>query len=368
MNAIYAQFKRLAWAATVLAAKIVVEPLQVFRRPSIAMSSLAGMRYPYYLVAAFATQGPIVIPARELGRACRFFGFRRAMTDFRLIPSSSTPKLTHDHDADPNAIVVSETYFDPARHGDFWAPYFAHPNFYLAGMHETCRGLRASRRSVRLFFAGTHAIDAYRTSFLFPMLSRSEIVDFIRTRYAVLLDKVMEVLTPGGHRFVFSVTGNTKNSIDKHKLDLNAYLEKLAASDFFLCPPGFMVPHSHNVIEAMSVGAIPVCNYGQYLHPPLVDGVNCLAFDTLDELDAVLTRIDSLKDEEILNLRRGVIEYYDGCVDPSVFARTFLARADETKRLVVNAAEDDRSAFIQDLRHLRASKQVTEDTKLLEGE
>src|SRR5205823_2507023 len=85
-----------------------------------------------------------------------------------------------------------------------------------------------------------------------------------------------------GARPIVLVTVDDRSlRISKHVLQGLDYLRFIGACDFFLAPPGCAMPLSHNLIEAMSLGAIPILNYGDYLDPPLRDGVDCLAFSTI---------------------------------------------------------------------------------------
>ena len=67
----------------------------------------------------------------------------------------------------------------------------------------------------------------------------------------------------------------------------------------------------HNVIEAMSVGTIPILEYGDRFHPALTDDVNAICFRGSLGLVEAINRIDSLSAEKIRQLRQTVIAYFD---------------------------------------------------------
>ena len=67
----------------------------------------------------------------------------------------------------------------------------------------------------------------------------------------------------------------------------------------------------HNVIEAMSVGTIPLIEYGDRFAPSLRDGVNAICFRGLSGLKDALDRIDRLTTQQRAALRGNVIEYYE---------------------------------------------------------
>jgi hypothetical protein len=85
----------------------------------------------------------------------------------------------------------------------------------------------------------------------------------------------------------------------------------LAKSDFFLCCPGVVIPQSHNAVEAMAVGTIPIIQYSEMFHPNLVHGVNCIAYRDEKELIAYTNLCFEMCDLEITKLRNGVIDYYE---------------------------------------------------------
>ncbi|GHA50432.1 hypothetical protein GCM10007103_34020 [Salinimicrobium marinum] len=83
--------------------------------------------------------------------------------------------------------------------------------------------------------------------------------------------------------------------------------------NFYLALPGTIIPYCHNLIEAMSVGCIPIIqrSYAKSLHPELVNGENSLFFETLEGLDEVIRKSFNLSDSEILRIRANVLDYYN---------------------------------------------------------
>lgn len=87
-------------------------------------------------------------------------------------------------------------------------------------------------------------------------------------------------------------------------------------------PPGFRYPHSHNLIESMSVGAIPITNYGHLFDPPLVHGHTCLRFATTKDLHEALRQAMNMPADALAQLRENVVRHYDDHLAPeSLFAR-----------------------------------------------
>jgi glycosyltransferase involved in cell wall biosynthesis len=111
----------------------------------------------------------------------------------------------------------------------------------------------------------------------------------------------------------------------KFRIDAGSWLESISMGDFFLCPPGYVMPMCHNVIEAMAVGAIPVINYPEWLNPSLEDGVNCVAFTDADDLVEKIDHVLAMKQAEISEMKSRVIEYYEQHLDPKEFVSKLVS-------------------------------------------
>ena len=85
----------------------------------------------------------------------------------------------------------------------------------------------------------------------------------------------------------------------------------LTKFDFFLALPGIEIPQSHNVIEAISMGCIPVIqqSYANLFSPPLENKINAIIFENFIDLDIVINEIFKLNVSEINELRKNVLDY-----------------------------------------------------------
>jgi hypothetical protein len=111
------------------------------------------------------------------------------------------------------------------------------------------------------------------------------------------------------------------------------WLEALATSDFFLCPPGYVMPMCHNTVEAMAVGAIPIINYPEWFDPHLVHGDNCIGFDNKADLLSRLDDVLAMDAEAIARMRQRVIAYHDEYLAPEAFVRRI--ESTEQRKVVV---------------------------------
>ena len=93
-------------------------------------------------------------------------------------------------------------------------------------------------------------------------------------------------------------------------IDPSQWLDCLASHDFFVCAPGVAQPICHNLVEAMSVGTIPILEYGSRLTPALIDGVEAIGFHGQTGLAGAVARANGLGESEKQFMRAKVIEYF----------------------------------------------------------
>ena len=127
--------------------------------------------------------------------------------------------------------------------------------------------------------------------------------------------------------FVDNVQGN--------RVAKSSWLRTLGRCRFFLACPGVDMPLSHNIVEAMSVGCIPLTQYGGFFDPPLRDGHECVAHhgdDVVERAQTVLT-MDPAKIE---TLRENVVSYYERHLSVDAFRRRVLERPGQTVRVGMN--------------------------------
>jgi hypothetical protein len=199
-------------------------------------------------------------------------------------------------------------------------PYPMHPLHYGPDLQNRLESARNMQRKSRIFFSGdTENYKRNRIRYPAPKLTRIQVVDTIMER---LGDNVLEI--SDADKFNTLMEGEYVNKCvmldnTKFRVEADSWLESISIGDFFLCPPGYVMPMCHNVIEAMAVGTIPIINYPEWLNPNLEDGVNCIAFNDEDDLEAKIIRALGMRQEEIKEMKSNVIEYYKRHLDPQGF-------------------------------------------------
>ena len=195
-----------------------------------------------------------------------------------------------------------------------------------AGQLDECR---SGSRKMRVFFSGDTK-DYRRTWVRYPKpkLPRLPIVNAVMEDMCndvlVISDpRSLNELRNGAYTNKCVMTASSDVRIEPHD-----WLGTIAMADFFLSPPGIVMPMCHNIIEAMAVGTIPITNYPEWLDPHLEHMENCIVFDDRDDLIAKLKRVLEMPPEEIARLRANAIDYYNTYMRPDTFVRRVEASAD----------------------------------------
>jgi hypothetical protein len=305
-------------------------------RAPISFERLRDTRYHIYLLFALTRIGVVGCPGRDANFAWTWLPARDFLRMVRINwRSPSDGILLCEKRCGPSILKIIPQYYSlpPAAHRLF-VPYAAHPEFYRRGLHDVVRGMRGRERNVRIFFAGTLCSSTYSEEFHFPMLGRDMVLGHVISKFKWAI--TTEVGVNGLKPICIVATSDARDIVDKHKLSMRDYMDAMSRSDFFICPPGVRMPHSHNLIEAMSAGTIPITNYHSYMKPPLTPDGNCLAFSTFEELEKVINCALCMPAAEIQRLREGVISYYDEHIEPESFGKRLMERSASVSELVVN--------------------------------
>lgn len=244
-------------------------------------------------------------------------------------------EVLHKH-AWPKAVQVRFDMFSP-----FWSsnpiilPFPMHPlhSGVTAGDLEA---LRPSARRMRIFFSGdTNHYGRVWVRHPKPKLPRLQVINCIRERLGddlVLVNDTpsLHALTHEGYSRKCVITASSEV-----RIEFADWLGTLAQADFFLSPPGIVMPMCHNIIEAMAVGTIPITNYPEWMDPHLEPGTNCLAFDDSDDLIAKIRQALAMEPAEIARMKANVIDYYDKHLRSQTFVDRVLASPDQNLPILI---------------------------------
>ncbi len=242
-------------------------------------------------------------------------------------------------------------------------PYFMHPSVYHRGLHKrrslgtaldprpsspwpvkgetSFTGLDSAakqRRRFRIGFFGTHDREFYTKHYHFPGMNRFEILEVFLHKFGRQLTEVSG--SPDAwpdSSMVISIDSKGGDRDGKTFLAQDDYFAALQQCDFVLSPPGICMPLSHNLIEAMMCGAIPITNAGEYMSPTLENCRTCLEFKNANSLETALEQALAMETRDVAKMRLKVASYYRVFLDPRSFGR-ILAKT-TAKDILVNAEE-----------------------------
>ena len=205
---------------------------------------------------------------------------------------------------------------------DYIAPYPMHPNQYKYTLDPIFSDeLKKSKRTIKISFSGKAGQRMYadiRVKTFFDVMSRIEVLELIvkefpgvtrhfkTTSDKVMIDQILNSDIATNEIIVSEVKTNEKD-----------WLRFLWKSHFFVCPPGARMPWSHNCVEAMSAGAIPILQYGSLFHPSLEHRKNCLCYTNCDELKTAINTALAMEPAEIEMMRKNVFDYYNAYLSAS---------------------------------------------------
>jgi hypothetical protein len=301
-------------------------------------------RYGYLLVSYFSQAGYHIYFHRSLSFLSRLHGYDRAVFQLNGVGIFSRNKLKGELNIDflglnadrfiPSRIhfekryIIDLDYFNPETTTDtLTIPYFIHP---LMQKHPF-KPKPGSRRH-RILMYGQPDLE-WSPALIrdhFGLLPRSEV-------FSYLCSGSFDWVRPSDynaleHFLAAPVDGPAACLIDSRTcwIPADQWLRVLSCFDFFIATPGVSMPHAHNLIEAMSMGTIPVTQYGRHMHPPLQDRVDSISFVDLSHLDGILYELLGMNTEEIERIRSGVSKYFSEQIDPKhvVSGWQKLARTD----------------------------------------
>jgi hypothetical protein len=238
-------------------------------------------------------------------------------TDKLNIDPSRQKTVHFCYDYSPRLVLSS---------GHFAMPETMHPQIYVQYHdHERLEEYRRSRKKIRVLFSGNFTKTGYdnpAVKELLGKLSRYQILKHLQEKEfarSVSSQAELDSILAGDY-----YNGLVVIDSDRFRINQKDWLGIVSQADFFLCPPGLLLPFSHNAIEAMAVGTIPFINYPEWFFPHLTDKINCISFFSFEDLEQSLRRILQMEGEQIESIRRQVIDYYSCNLSLKEFLKRML--------------------------------------------
>jgi hypothetical protein len=231
-------------------------------------------------------------------------------------------------------IRLLDQYYTPDNSEEaIKVPHTFHPNIISFQNEAYLTKIRESHtRDIKCLFFGNSDPDSYSSPNLnevFGIFTRREILDFIEyefkedAQYGIKEDQQKSL-----------VIQDRSNPIPQ-----NLLLPTLVRCDFFLATPGVAIPACHNLIEAMSVGVIPIIEFPHLIFPPLTPGKNCIHFSSMEELSSIIHRIitDDFNREDISIMREHVITFYQDHLSGEAVVKKLEKSWGKLRRIYLNA-------------------------------
>ena len=278
-------------------------------------------RYLEILMHMLEIQGYTIVIRPRVGFLSSWAS-RSLFTGLRTVRTGRKPEgdghlIFTDDPGQSNGSLLTAEYFAEGSNvlEGYQVPMPMGIQFYLYRWHDMQVDKSAARHRGILFFGNLdvkpYSREVIQTAFnCFP---RAEVLGHIERVFPHRIErpKVRQEITVQGPRDIVLVD-QRDCYIQPHKLRA-----VLSSFNFFLALSGIVMPLCHNLIEAMSTGCIPILQYPHLLSPALQDGINCLSYSTMDELDEILKRIPGMEEKEIRHIRDGVNEYYMNHLTPA---------------------------------------------------
>jgi glycosyltransferase involved in cell wall biosynthesis len=210
----------------------------------------------------------------------------------------------------PDSIFLDVDYFTALQNGpeksSFFIPMPMVDSMYYFDLHQSDININ-NRMNTVLFVGRSGTYNQGYNDKVFGIEDRDEVISTLRHSNLSLVDSIdlWDVQTD-----VVLQDRSAKN------INPQQWRTFLAEFDFFLALPGYVMPHSHNIVEAMSVGCIPILAYAAWMVPALQHGINCIVYDH-GKIEEAINYARSLDSRVIEQMRQNVFIYYQSHLEVS---------------------------------------------------
>lgn len=224
--------------------------------------------------------------------------------------------------------VILDYRFDyPLKPEGYPLPFSMFPGIYATGADLAAAELRTSARRWAVFFGGSFRAERYSMSAISEVykklpralalaaLKRELGAQYVEPESAEAWEEQSTMNQPG------VLVLNTRHV----SANPARWLQLMAQARFFLALPGVSYPMSHNLVEALAVGTIPITEYPELFFPALQDGVNCLTYSGETGLLDAVNRAMTMPEEDAQRLAAGAAAYYDANLAPRAVISNLLA-------------------------------------------
>lgn len=230
--------------------------------------------------------------------------------------------------------MLSSDYFSPmflksnkSSNNIFYVPMAMHPILYKNNIWNKTLDERTPKKK-SIFMVGTLEDLAYSRieSTPFQIESRTEIHNYLKQKKLLTkinsLNELEDFISSSQDERCIVLDGTkTPISIEKLRITLNSFC-------FYLALPGVFMPLSHNIIEALSTGAIPILhkNYANIMKPELQHMHNALIYEDLKNLESMIKLAYKMEDQTLKNMKFNVKSYYESHLTPNAITKKIISK------------------------------------------
>ena len=216
---------------------------------------------------------------------------------------------------------ISPDYFTPFLQNEnnniFHVPMTMHPLFYHNNYwNKKVHFVKNRKKSI--FMAGNIDKNTYSAfnKTPFEMESRIAVVDYLNKSNrlkGINSNSDLNIFFKSDDDNACIILDSRENSIKMYELR-----NIIRHFYFYLALPGVIMPHSHNIIEALSVGTIPIIHekYAKLMSPKLEHMKNAILYSSLEDIEIKMDLSYNLNDEVLHELKNNVYQYYKENLTP----------------------------------------------------
>lgn len=288
-------------------------------------------RYMYLFIKYFSIEGyTIYFPDFNYNTFKKYFepklkiksNYFYLILQEHLMVLGQYPKIKNSNILIIDESILNVDYFNfsssqSINKEHYYFPMTMHPLFYNKGIWKN--GIKRPVKSKNsIFMIGSFNKDLYSgfDEELFKMPSRLSTLRYLKINSILSSVQSKKELA----EFIDSNNDNQCIVIDstQNETPMINLRRLLSCFKFYLVLPGVVMPFSHNLIEALSVGSIPLIhvNYADLLKPKLKHLHTAIIYKDLNDLSIKIKMAYSLNDQITNSMKMNILKYYHTHLTP----------------------------------------------------
>lgn len=315
----------------------------------VDVSEIAVNRYLYNFLKFFQLSNyTVFLPKNKqiISQLCRNKGefvYASWLIEEGIVKFISENKFEGDIKLNKNQL--SNDYFSSFFKNDFHKTTYHVPMSEFPGIYHNSNWKVKSEKDLKrkqsVFMVGNIDRTYYENiskENIFDIPSRRAVADFIYMQdYYKKMSSVLDI-----EKFIQSELDNKVLLIDTFsdfEIKGDQLKNILKKFDFYLALPGIIIPQSHNIIEAMSMGCIPILHktYANLFRPVLQNNSNCIVYGSIEELNTILFKLSDFKKPQVIKLRNNVVAYYNEYLAPEAVVKQI--KENDFSKIFIQAEE-----------------------------